>query len=247
MQFSYDAAWNDVVATFRRRRELILVLAGVFILLPTAAQLFFIPPPEVAANDPRFVQKMMDYVTDNGVVWFLLSLPVLWGTAALIHVAFAENAPRDAAIGAGFRSLFWLLLLSYVMQFALMAGFLLLIAPGLYLLGRFCVASSALVLEGRRNPFAALARSMELTRGQGWRLCGFLLIVVLVLFVAYLAVLAIIGGLFSLILPAAAAKPALALLQATGTTVLNVVPVLLGVAIYRQLAGEASRDAAVFE
>jgi hypothetical protein len=56
-------------------------------------------------------------------------------------------------------------------------GFLLLIAPGLYLLAVWAVTAPAVVIE-RRGVFDALGRSRQLVRGNGWPVLGVFLVAI---------------------------------------------------------------------
>ena len=59
-----------------------------------------------------------------------------------------------------------------------MIGFLLIIVPGLILITIWSVAAPVVVLE-RPGVFAALGRSRELVRGNGWQVFGVIFVLVL--------------------------------------------------------------------
>jgi putative exporter of polyketide antibiotics len=65
------------------------------------------------------------------------------------------------------------------MNIAVGIGFFLLVVPGLYIWGRLLVASPAMVAEERRNPIDALKRGFALSAGQGWRILGLYLLVMI--------------------------------------------------------------------
>lgn len=81
---------------------------------------------------------------------------------------------RDRLDGrAGFGSLFGLNLLSGL---AIIAGVLLLIVPGIYLMARWSAADAALLSEGE-GVSAALGKSWEMTASHIWPILGALLVV----------------------------------------------------------------------
>jgi hypothetical protein len=63
---------------------------------------------------------------------------------------------------------------------AIFIGFILLIAPGLYLLTIWCLIVPVIVLEGA-GVGAAFSRSRELVRGNGWNVLGVIVLVILLL------------------------------------------------------------------
>jgi hypothetical protein len=78
----------------------------------------------------------------------------------------------------------------------IVAGLVLFIVPGLYLLTIWAVVIPVIVLEKRRVG-EAFTRSRELVRGSGWQVFGVLLILLLATAIAT----AIVGGVFNLFLP----------------------------------------------
>jgi hypothetical protein len=69
------------------------------------------------------------------------------------------------------------LIISTIIQFTLIAiGFLILIVPGVYLIGQFFAVRQAVVLEGA-GPFSALGRSGVLSNGQKLHILGTLILI----------------------------------------------------------------------
>ncbi len=92
-----------------------------------------------------------------------------------------------------------LVLLAFIADVLLIAGFILLIIPGIYLLVRFSFAYYALMIE-QRSAFDSLSRSWQLTQGHWWKLFWALLVLFLAIFIPALIVLII----FALIDPGGA-------------------------------------------
>lgn len=73
-------------------------------------------------------------------------------------------------------------------------GFVLLIAPGLYLATIWAVIAPAIVIE-RRGIFDAFGRSRHLVKGNGWPVLGTIVVAYLIAIVATLAFTAIGGAI----------------------------------------------------
>jgi hypothetical protein len=127
-------------------------------------------------------------------------------------VADVQDGKRDASPGRLLRAVTpvfgQLILVGIVAAIGIVIGFFLIIIPGLILITIWSVAAPVVVLE-RPGVFAALARSHELVRGNGWQVFG-------VIFVLYFLV-----GVFSLIVEGAA--------EAAGSGAGIVVRVIVGV------------------
>lgn len=108
-------------------------------------------------------------------------------------VADVQNGRRDASPGQLLRAvtpvLGQLILVGIVAGIGIVVGFILIIVPGLILLTIWSVAAPVVVLE-HPGVFAALRRSRELVRGNGWQVFG----VILVLYILVGAVSILIEG-----------------------------------------------------
>jgi hypothetical protein len=156
-------------------------------------------------------------------------------------VADVQNGRRDSSPGqllqAATPVLGQLILVGIVVAIGVVIGFVLIIVPGLILITIWSVAAPVVVLE---NPgvFAALRRSRELVRGNGWQVFG-------VIFVVYIMV-----GILSFIIEVIA--------ESAGSGVGIVVRVIVGVltapltalaasVLYFELGGSASKQAPATE
>jgi hypothetical protein len=109
-------------------------------------------------------------------------------------VADVQDGRRDASPGQLLRAatpvLGQLILVGIVAGIGVVIGFFLIIVPGLYLITIWFVAAPVVVLE-RPGVFAALSRSRELVRGNGWQVFG----VILVAYIMVSVVSFVIDGL----------------------------------------------------
>jgi hypothetical protein len=108
-------------------------------------------------------------------------------------VADVQDGRRDASPGQLLRSatpvLGQLILVGIVAGVGIVIGFVLIVVPGLVLITIWSVAAPVVVLE-HPGVFAALGRSRQLVRGNGWQVFG----VILVLYVLVGVVSFIIEG-----------------------------------------------------
>jgi len=127
-------------------------------------------------------------------------------------VADVQDGRRDASAGqllqAATPVLGQLILVGIVSGIGIVIGLVLIIVPGLILITIWSVAAPVVVLE-RPGVFAALGRSRELVRGNGWQVFG-------VIFLLYIVV-----GVFAFIIDAIA--------ESAGSGVGIVVRVIVGV------------------
>jgi hypothetical protein len=237
-KFTQNEAWADTLRLTRAHWPALIAIAGVFNFLPTLLVNHFFPmsDPPVAADVQVYVQFMLDYYRQNALPVVLQSFVVMTGTAAMLRLVFARTGTVGGALLFGIALLPVYSILIVLMNLAIGAGFMLLIVPGLYLLGRLLPASPAMVAEERRNPLDALRRGWALSEGHGWLVVSLYLLVAIPAGILMLAISLVTGIVFK-----AAAGPELGTLlemivlcamQAVATTLLT----MLSAAIYRALA-----------
>lgn len=143
------------------------------------------------------IDAVASLIFDSGA---LLLLAALVGLVA--HVFYTgmvvrlvddvRDGVRDASVGDLFGSVtpvfLPLLLAGILVAVGVTIGLVLLIVPGLFLLTIWAVVAPAVVLE-QRGVFAALGRSRELVKGNGWNVFG----VIVLLFLLMVAVGVIAG------------------------------------------------------
>jgi hypothetical protein len=98
-------------------------------------------------------------------------------------VADVQDGRRDASAGQLLRAatpvLGQLILVGIVAGIGVVIGFILIIVPGLILITIWSVAAPVVVLE-HPGVFAALGRSRELVRGNGWQVFGVIVVLYVV-------------------------------------------------------------------
>lgn len=245
MKFSYNAVWEDTVRTLRANSSLLIAVAGVFLFLPTVVA-GYLSPPRTAETFPA----MIEHLKSNWLLMLTVNIIGFVGNLALLILALDINRPTvGTAIRAALALLPIYFLVSILSGFMIGLGFLLLIIPGLYLIGRLSVTGAVLVAEERRNPFDIIKRSFEVTKGRGWAILGLILLVFLAFYVITLAITFILGSIFLLADKAAGAGGIgafllLILTSAVGAA-FNIVLMVLVASIYRRVTGESAAEAVV--
>ncbi len=236
-KFSYDATWADLVAMARANASVLAIIAGAFLFLPNFAQLLLAPPPEVRSFDWNGVRQMEEYFSKNGLTLILCNLPVWLGSAGILALLLD---PRRLTVGeslmSGLRLLPGVIVLNWLTQFLTFTGLLLLVVPGVYLIGRLMLAAPTQMAERIGNPITAIQRSFALSGQKGWRIAGLVLLIAVVAMIAAATINLIVGILLSLILPKSAIGVAIAILKSAIGATTALLLLLLGAALYRQLA-----------
>lgn len=234
MNFSYSAVWNDAAAMLKRHGGLIAAIAGVFIFLPLLLTGYLLPSP-TSQTDP--FGALSAYYAENWPWLVLGSIINAFGAIAIYRLLFAgEHLTVGQAIGGAVPLLPAYFILSVLVSLVLGAGFLALIIPFIYLLGRLTPSAPSLVAGGQHNPIAAIRDSWRLTSGKGWAVAGLIIVVALAGVIIAFVATALLGSLVVLALGRDGVGALLLLIL--GTTLnaaLYVVLIVLLAAIYRAL------------
>ena len=245
MRFSYNAVWEDTLGLLRRHLPLLVAIAGVFLFLPALLFAVLLPPPEPHGDPERAFQLVLAYY-QAASPWFLAQgLFTMVGTLAMLRLVFARDTV-GGALTNGLMLLPFYFLLSLILVFIIMFGFILLIVPGLYLIGRLAPISVVLVAENRRNPFDAIGRTFALTKDRGWAVFGIVFVVVIVAGIAVSIASTLTGLIFVLAAGQTLGKLLAAVVVSALNAALGVLLTMLYAAIYRALAG-TDPVAAAFE
>jgi hypothetical protein len=232
---SYSAVWADAGRMLLANAGLLTAIAGVFLFLPAVLEARYFPPPEGSATLSEWLAQMREHGRTNGL-WLLLSTAAtLVGVIAVYLLLMAS--PRLTVAGALARSISiipFYLVLNAVLTIAVVLGLFLLIIPGIFLIGRFALATPILINETPRAPLTAMRRSWHRSTGRAWAIAGLLLSIYLV---AVLASFAVEVGLGTVILlafgPGGLGALLLAFVQGLVLTAMTVLVILLLTALYR--------------
>ena len=246
VKFDMGAAWDDTLQLLRSHTALVGTIAGVFLFLPALAFAWFGPvpiEPPAGADFNQVVATFRESFRQMIPGQLVIALCTLIGTAAILRLWLSR-----AGISVGEALTFGLMLFPTIIAVQILCGiaiglgFILLIVPGLYLIGRFALVSAAIADRRIYNPFEAIRVSWELTRNNGWAVFFFLFLVGLVIVIAAL----IIGGIVSVIF---GSEPGIGrmmggFVEAAFGAIGSLVSIAVSAAAYRQLALRA--DGGVF-
>ncbi len=221
---------------------LLAAIAGVFLFLPAVMEARFFPPPEGWTSLREWFQLTQQHVLANWP-WMLLS--TLFNLVGVIAIyLLLLPGPRLTVGSAVVRALailpfYWVLQLVVGLAWAI--GFLLLIVPFFYLLGKLVLAAPILIAETPRAPLRAIERSWRLSAGRSWAIAG---LVVMIYAVALIFSMAVRIGFGIVILWNLGNKGVggllLSILQGFVVATVTVIFVVVVAAIYRSLTATAS-------
>ncbi|MEO0321745.1 MAG: hypothetical protein AAF447_02230 [Myxococcota bacterium] len=193
-----DDLLRTTVELFRKNRSASLATGFVF-SLPTLAmgiaalvwqREMLEMLPQFQAENPSPLQAIgfgFDLIFYGGLVGMVTTVFQAVGSGCFAYLAIESLAGRQPAfgpaLGAAFDKLHLLVLVGFLQALAMVLGLMCCVLPGFFFSVLLSLAAVVVMTENA-NPFAALARSARLTKGN--RLAIFL--VMLVLWVAWLAV-----------------------------------------------------------
>ena len=233
-------------------------------------------PPQPAAQpgaDPQVamqaaLNQLTAMYTDNWVLFLAITIAGFVGSMSLLALLTDRGNPTvGEALGKGLKSI-----PSYIaaqllsglaaglvigLPLGLVGAFappavtvlvgLLLVVLAIYLVVKFSLIAPVIAIDEVRNPFTAIARSWQLTKGNSLRIFAFLVL----LFVVIVIIGALVQGVLTLILSAfggAVASIGTGIVGALVNAVVTVIFLVVIAAVHRQLAGASpERLAETFE
>jgi hypothetical protein len=170
----------DTADTFNR---IFSLYGSQFLIFATAALIVFVP---IAIINGLAINNSSTGLLLLGAILGLVANALYTGTV-VEAVRDMRDGRRDFGVGQLFRSaapfIVPLILAGIVFGIGLVIGLLLIIIPGLIFATLFCLFAPAIVIE-RQGVFGSLQRSRDLVRGNGWRVFGVMLVVLIIVGVA---------------------------------------------------------------
>lgn len=267
MRFDSSKAWNEATQSVAANRDVLLALAGVFMVLPLFALAVFVPQPDppAGAKAEELLELLGAYYSKAWPAYLAAALVNMVGTLAMLALFTDASRPtvgQTLKLGVmGAPSVIAAqILMGMGLAVAAMAPVALVTALGVPALAvvaaaaalalavwvwvRCSLVSPAVMVDGLKNPFAALQRSWRLTQGNAGRLLVFLLLVGLAFLISILIVQMVIGLVLSLVIPGEAAVVTNALLSAVLQALMSVYFVGVIAASHRQLSGPDAQEQA---
>ena len=224
-----------MIATFGRERPLLLAISGIFLLLPMAMLLVFAPPPAPAQGQDGF-QAMIAYYQSNQLEYLLVYFWISFGQFAIATVLAAPDRP---SVGEALRRcvglLPWFLLIKVAVLLITMAGFMMLIVPALYFSARLAPSLVLLGTGEAKTPAALITPSVEMTRGAGWHIAAFMVLLWIGTSLFATAIGTISSALFTPLKSSHVALVADALIQSAANVPSQLLSILFAVSLWRML------------
>lgn len=263
-------AWTQATALMGANRDLVGVLAGLFLFIPMFVLMLVLTGSDLdlgaAGSEPNpdlIAAQINAILLANWWAVLLAIFGQLCGGIAILALLGDQSrptvgeilrlVPRRIVPVVGAQLLIVLmtqlpsLLMRYLPEAAGALGSALLAPVTIYLTIKFYLASAVIVLGNQPNPIAALRESWRLTRSNSFRLLGFFLLLLVPAMVIGLILMLIVGLVLALLGDRGALIGNVAF-AAVLVTVFYAVSSALAAAIYRQLSGAApERLAETFE
>lgn len=261
MKFDMGAAWNEASAMMSANRELLIVLAGIFFLLPALVVALVGPTlPPMAFETMEDFERQSAILGDIYADWwwlFLLGLLVqVLGYLAILALLRDDSRPTvGSAIGGGVRALLPAIAtyLVFSIGLSLAIGLLLLITTltaglgaivtfplmlvgSIYVAVKASLAAPIIAVEKVANPFTVLSRSWKLTKGNTLRLFLFFLLIAIAYVVISIVIGLVTAGIAALLGPEVGPLLATTISAILGA-IATVVMIAALAAAHRQLAG----------
>lgn len=239
-QLDLARTWADAVAMARSNLDALSAIAGMFILLPGLVSGSFLPQrvlPKGSITPADLLASNMDYITANWPLITLNAIVVAFGSLVILSFLVMAGRPTvREAMQHGLRILPSYMLVSLVQTLVVAGGLVLFIVPGIYLMARFICIAPVTVAENPGRPLAIIGRSVQLTRGHGWRIILLLAVVLLVAIVISTVVGIVVGVVSAMALPMDMARFVSLLVGSILEAALAVTVTLVSAALYRQTA-----------
>jgi hypothetical protein len=253
-------AWRDATAMMSANREVLLVVAGIFFLLPSLVLALAVPGLQetMLADIENAQERMLELYAGWWWLLILVMLAQIVGYLALLALLRDTSRPTvGEALRAGLTALlpaigFYVIVtvaavaiaVALVALRAAVPALLIVIVPVMVILAFYAMIKLMLVLaviaiDKVSNPLAAIGRSWQLTKGNSLRLFLFFLLLIVVYVVISMVVGMIVGALV-LALGTETALLVNGVISGVLGAVLTVVLVAVIAAIHRQLSGPSA-------
>lgn len=167
MRLRYGQLFADAAALWRGGPEALTAVAAIFLFLPIFAVHLFMDLPDLTALEGEaFYDALMDAYAQQ-MPWNVgLFVIQSMGVGVILLMLLDPSQPTvSQALRRGLRLLPGLMAARLSASLAVLFGFFLLVAPGLYLMGRTFITSASYVIEPQRGPIGATMAGFGRTFG----------------------------------------------------------------------------------
>jgi hypothetical protein len=244
-KLDYRAVWTDARALLAAHKEAIAAIAGFFIFMSAWISAFLVPPLifENLGNSNQAVVEISRYFEANWRVLVPTMLVTIYGSLSLYVLMSGRRLEKVGdALGIAAALFFPYLLASLLVGWATLAGFFLLIIPGLYLSGRFAILPAVVTQDAGDGINKSIIRTWRVTSNCGWAILFLMLFVAVIVRIfagvadaAIVAICQSIAGEDGVPIVESAVKALFVALEAVAF-------ILMLVAVNRQLSAQTSRS-----
>ena len=262
MKFDMSEAWRDAVAMLTANREVLLIVAGIFFLLPSVVLALSVGDLEEAiVGDPETAAAQL-YAMYADWWWLFAAVLLVQAVGYLALLSLLRDSSRPTvgealktgvvgllpAIGAyllttlGLGILFGALLgLAGVIGNAVFVALMVIvvIVLGVYVGVKLSLSGPVIAIDKVSNPVRVLARSWHLTKGNSFRLLLFYLLLAVVYVIVSILLAAVIGAL-TLAFGSDSALTIRGIISGVFSAAVTVVLVAIIAAVHRQLSGPSA-------
>ena len=259
MKFDGNKAWQQASAAVSANREVVLALSGVFFLLPVLCLFLLLPPPQIDPNAGSEAVEAIMREYQASVLPFLLPVLLFQALGILAVLTLLTDPARPTvgrAIALGMRCLLAYVLCQVLVNLPVNVATLLFASAGaaagvgalatagalalaIYVTIRTSLAGPVIVVEGERNPIAALVRSWRLTAGNIGKIGVFYLLVAVAFLFVGLVMILVAGIVLSLAGSGQFATAVLAVIVSGLFACAVLFFTAIAAAVHRQLASAA--------
>ncbi|RGP39867.1 hypothetical protein BPTFM16_00142 [Altererythrobacter insulae] len=271
MKFDMGQAWTEAVALLSNNRDLVIVLAGVFLFLPSLVLGVFAPGTELeaAAGDPDQLQAALAaFFNENWLLILVYTLISGVGTLSMLALLGRPQRPTvGEAIMIGVKALIPYIVATIII--GLIVGLLASIVGAIGAIGgaavavilamvaiifvlliffRLILVGPIMAIEDTLNPIAAIRRSWSLIKGNTRYVAAFMVLLVIALLVLSLVVGMVFGVIGALVPSGTVALWVTALFDSLVGAIGSTVFLAIYAAIHRQLTnGTPDRISETFD
>ncbi|PKP66120.1 MAG: hypothetical protein CVT85_03855 [Alphaproteobacteria bacterium HGW-Alphaproteobacteria-7] len=276
MNFDLNAVWSRGMKLVGDNFQLLIIIAGIFLLLPTTAAYLLLPDFQAFADptaDPKIVaERFRELIVPLIGMGGALALFQFAGYGTMIALIGPDRPTVAQALGTGLKIapstlvIVILFIVTYLVgaivimlpisilsglagvPIVALIGFIPVLLFVVWLMARLSMSMPVLVLGGTLNPLTAIKASFRLTRQKQWQIMLFWTVLMIAITVISM-LFNLAAGLFAALLSKGTAALLIAGL-ANGLTGMASGMIICGVAaaMFEQLAGQSPEGlAATFE
>jgi len=267
MKFDMGQAWNTATGLLSKNKDVVLIVAGVFIFLPTLALNLLVPglgqPPANPEDTDAIVSALVETYQEYWWAFLASALIQAVGTLALLTLLTDTSRPTvgEALKQGGYGILPYLgtqilLGLGTALVIGLPIGVavssrspalitilaFVAIPAAFYVLIKTVLITPVIAIEKIYNPVRIIKRSWTLTSGNSLRLLGFFALIIIAMGILFM----VINGILSVVLAAIGGQIQMigvAIVSGGLNTVFAVIMLAVLAGVHRQLSGAATEDA----